>query len=260
MRRGASSSAAAAAMDGAWHRFALGLRLQAEGFGASATLSALDSPGSQARRETLSDILQREPTDRDADELDLILWEAATFAALHRRRQNATSSLPAAAEQRSSLVAGSDIPFGIILQARLTAALPARTSAFLLGRKVALIDKERRRDRLALKIGHIISDLGLPAAAILTDSSHLGRLAAKLAGGRRLSTLAQKIRTLEKMAVWMAMTPGVRFQRDAGELLYHILERGAVPFGPTVPRSILNMVSFIEHVGGVDAVRRHYIE
>jgi hypothetical protein len=231
--------------------------LWSRGFYAAAIVNTLDDMDSGERQRTLDAILQRTATDEEVAELDVLLLDSGTFASQRRRMQNASLNRPGAMAVGSTGRAEEEIPIRTILEARLAAALPAGgVSAFPAGRRTPRVDKDRRRDLLARKVGQIIADLGLPAGIILASSAHPERMEARFAGGRRLSTLAQKINSFEKMSDWLKAAYGCNFPRNPVELLDYILERGAEPCGPSVPASILNMVSFLEHVGGVEEANK----
>ncbi len=86
-------------------------------------------------------------------------------------------------------------------------------------------DKEQKRHLLAVRIGQIIADCGLPAAKLMMSSVAPERYLGRFGAGRLLSTLRNKVRVFVKMQKWMWATYNKPILTEMVEILEHILDR-----------------------------------
>ena len=136
------------------------------------------------------------------------------------------------------------------LLSKLNAKARLPIAAFPTSSGKKLETKEDRRKRYAYKIGLIVVECNFPGAALLQSSVAPERLMSKFAGGKRLSTLQNKISTYEAMKLYMEPHFGKCFPSREIELLDYILDRSDEPCGPSVPASILQTTQFFEQIGG----------
>ena len=112
-------------------------------------------------------------------------------------------------------------------------------------------DREGKRHLIAVQIGQIISDCGLPPSHLMLNSVTPERYLGRFGAGRRLSTLRNKVRIFLKLQKWMIATYQKPMPTRPVEILDYILDRGDEPCGPSVPGTILSTLAFFEEVGGV---------
>ena len=138
----------------------------------------------------------------------------------------------------------------------LASKLKQKLERFPLARKVEPLTKDQQRAALVGELVAFITEIGMPIVADVLDALHSGAILTRIAGGRRLSTLKQKLVTLRRLSDWMRAVYGLPFPVKVFQLMDYIEERAAEPCGPSVPGSILSAVKFIELIGGVQEDKR----
>jgi hypothetical protein len=134
--------------------------------------------------------------------------------------------------------------------------LRQKLERFPVAKKVLPLTKDQQRAELIDELVKFITDIGMPIVGDVLDAVHSGAILSRVAGGRRLSTLKQKLVTLRRLADWTKAVHGIPFPTKSFQLMDYIEERAAEPCGPSVPGSILSAVKFVELVGGVQEANR----
>ena len=116
--------------------------------------------------------------------------------------------------------------------------------------------KDEVRQRWARKISQIIIHCDFPAAQFLQTSIAPERYMDKLSGGKRGSTLAQKVRSFYKLRDWMNAAFSKDFPTREVEVMDYLLDLADQPCGPSVPKSTVGTISFFEELGNVKAASR----
>lgn len=113
------------------------------------------------------------------------------------------------------------------------------------------VSKDVERAKLVQELVEYVTELGLPVVSEVLEAVNAGTILTRIAGGRRVSTLKQKLHILRRMSQWMMAVHQVPFPNRPYMLLDYIEERAQEPCGPSVPAAILSAVKFIEMIGGV---------
>jgi hypothetical protein len=187
-----------------------------------------------------------------ADPVDLLEFKAlvlrsASFACIKRRRIIAACSNPGFRQVATKL-----IPVfterETLLMSRCTLDQNGIKQPVASGRQRE--SKENLRKRLVIVIGQILEECAMPIISLMLSSAAPERLLEKLGGGRRLSTLRQRVREFKHLRAYMMTAHLKPFPDKAVELLDYIMERGNEPCSPSTPNSILTMIAFFEDLGG----------
>ena len=101
------------------------------------------------------------------------------------------------------------------------------------------------------ELGREIVWVGLLRAteAGLTFNPELSLLRA--AGAARARTIRARVRTWQRLALWLHAACGVRWPTGTSQVTDYLEERAAETCGRSVPRSVLAALSFMEEKGDV---------
>ena len=111
--------------------------------------------------------------------------------------------------------------------------------------------QQEERKRLLLEVTELIMSLKFPLSHQLQGSSVPDTLISRLAGGKRLSTIKKHVRTIRLLVRWSNAVLQRSLPYDWTGYALYLEDLAKEPCGPSVPRSILKAVDFLEMVGGV---------
>lgn len=111
--------------------------------------------------------------------------------------------------------------------------------------------EELERQRWIHELTEVIIAAQLPAAGTLALSPRPGEILARCAGGRRSSTLRQRMRTWRKLAAWLHAVYETGYPQNVFQVIDHLNDRAREPCGTSYPQSLLSALAFIEEAGNV---------
>ena len=118
--------------------------------------------------------------------------------------------------------------------------------------------ESRERDRVVTRLGDVLVKAGLAPPPDGRDRDTLGSQAAqrRYAMGRRLGTLRQHVRNLEKMTRFCMSSFGYSWFKQARDYYDLVAGRLSEPCGRHVPRALLNSIAFAEQAAEVPEDQR----
>ena len=114
--------------------------------------------------------------------------------------------------------------------------------------------EEKERARWATKLFELLKEGEFPCIeAIWTQGITPGPkdLVRRFAKGLRASTLRGRVRTARRLSTWFVTVAGKSWPGSSEELGSYLKDRADEPCGRTVFKAIIDMVEFVETVGGV---------
>ena len=208
------------------------------------TFSDLDEDGLE---EELAAILRRVVTDDEVRQFRVLVELADGSASRKRQRVNSwAASLGELTFEEPTV----KLTERELLSVKLKGPAILSSVSFPTSSSKPRESKEDKRKKLALTIGAILMETGMPAGLMVAGSSNPDRLLSRFAGGKRTSTLQGRISTYKAMKVWMQANHGKVFPTREHEVLDYILDRVAEPCGPSIPGQILGTITFLETAGG----------
>ncbi|CAE7495014.1 unnamed protein product [Symbiodinium natans] len=103
----------------------------------------------------------------------------------------------------------------------------------------------------SLRVAEFVIDANLPASQVVDGVQDPSETWVRLCGGRRVSTLRQTARVWGHFRMWLEMTFGKLWPKDAVEIIDFLTERSHEPCGRTVPGTFLAALSTLEVIGGL---------
>jgi hypothetical protein len=91
---------------------------------------------------------------------------------------------------------------------------------------------------------------------MIAGSAAPERLLARFAGGKRTSTLQGRVSAYKTLKGWLQINHSKSFPTREIEVIDYILDRAAEPCGPSIPGTVLGMLTFLETAGGKPAGSR----
>ena len=120
----------------------------------------------------------------------------------------------------------------------------------------SLIEQNSERTKWLQIACEIISCSPLPMAAKLAAGTIPAEILVRLAGGRRVVTIRKHVRTIRRLVTWCKSALGKPFPGDWSDVAFFLLDLSKEPCGPSVPKSVLKSLDFIELLGGVRESQR----
>ena len=207
-------------------------------------------------RETLSALLGRRPTlDEQQEWVDLV---TSSSRAAISKRQRTLHALDDPAWRR--LPDKRPIEEDIIEELKSMKADQAQTVALRTNFKYVVPSKARKektpeteillREKLMIEISEIVFLSNMPMSRRIGQKDFPTSLIVRLAGGRRSGTLRKHVRALRRLVTWCQSVLTRSFPETWEDIARYMEDLATIPCGPTVPRTTMKALQFVEEVGG----------
>jgi hypothetical protein len=205
----------------------------------------------QEKLEMLEGFLGRSITDEEGTEWLALISGAGNLAA--KRRKLIVLAMDHAEYREYKIVSW---PSHFTDATILAFKLHDKRTRYPVARLVPKPNKDVERAKMVQELVDFAVSLGLPVVSVVLEAVNSGTILSRIAGGRRISTLKQKLLTLRRLSEWTQAVHGQRFPSRPYMLMDYLEERAAEPCGPSVPSAVWSAVKFIEQIGGAQEGNR----